>query len=50
MKTKTGRKMIYPQRGWQYLVNLGFSLKVPRPTHKKSNKKLKMPLKNSQKL
>src|SRR3989304_7721195 len=39
MKKKTGRDMIYPQRGWQYLVNLGFSLKVPRPTHKKANKK-----------
>lgn len=39
MKEKTGREMIYPQRGWQYLVNLGFSLKVPRPTHKKANKR-----------
>lgn len=38
MKEKTGRVFIYPQRGWQYLVNLGFSLKVPRPTHKKANK------------
>lgn len=51
MKTATGRKMIYPQRGWQYLVNLGFSLKVPRPTHKKSNKKAVINFKkNSQKL
>lgn len=51
MKTKTGRKMIYPQRGWQYLVNLGFSLKVPRPTHKKRNKKTNDNFKkNSQKL
>lgn len=39
MKEKTGRNFIYPQRGWKYLVDLGFSLKVPRPTHKKANKK-----------
>lgn len=39
MKEKTGRSFIYPQRGWQYLVNLGFSLKVPRPTHKKRAKR-----------
>jgi len=36
---KTGRNFIYPQRGWKYLIDLGFSLKVPRPTHKKANKK-----------
>jgi len=35
---KTGRAFIYPQRGWKYLVDLGFSLKVPRPTHKKRDK------------
>ena len=40
IKEKTGRDFIYPQRGWQYLVNLGFSLKVPRPTHKKTSKKI----------
>jgi transposase len=39
IKEKTGRNFIYPQRGWKYLVNLGYSLKVPRPTHKKANKK-----------
>ncbi|GIW64144.1 MAG: hypothetical protein KatS3mg092_0077 [Patescibacteria group bacterium] len=39
IKEKTGRSFIYPQRGWKYLVDLGFSLKVPRPTHKKANKK-----------
>lgn len=39
IKEKTGRNFIYPQRGWEYLVDLGFSLKVPRPTHKKANKK-----------
>jgi len=39
IKEKTGRNFIYPQRGWKYLVDLGFSLKVPRPTHKKANKK-----------
>ncbi|MDP2672048.1 MAG: winged helix-turn-helix domain-containing protein [Candidatus Daviesbacteria bacterium] len=35
----TGKSFIYPQRGWKYLVDLGFSLKVPRPTHKKTSKK-----------
>jgi len=39
IKTVTGRSFIYPQRGWKYLVDLGFSLKVPRPTHKKASKK-----------
>lgn len=39
IKTATGRSFIYPQRGWKYLVDLGFSLKVPRPTHKKTSKK-----------
>lgn len=39
MREKTGRSFIYPQRGWKYLVDLGFSLKVPRPTHKKTSKK-----------
>jgi len=39
IKEKTGRSFIYPQRGWKYLVNLGFSLKVPRPTHRRANKK-----------
>lgn len=39
IKEKTNRSFIYPQRGWKYLVNLGFSLKVPRPTHKKRDKK-----------
>jgi transposase len=38
IKEKTGRKFIYPQRGWKYLVDLGFSLKVPRPTHKRRDK------------
>ena len=40
IKEKTGRRFIYPQRGWQYLVDLGFSLKVPRPIHKKTSKKI----------
>lgn len=47
MREKTGRSFIYPQRGWQYLVNLGFSLKVPRPTHKKANKKARSDFKKN---
>lgn len=38
IKEKTGRDMIYPQRGWEYLRKLGFSLKVPRRQHKKASK------------
>ena len=38
IKEETGRDFIYPQRGWKYLVDLGFSLQVPRPTHKKRDK------------
>jgi transposase len=31
-----GRK-VYPQRGWDYLKRLGFSLQVPRPRHHKAD-------------
>lgn len=29
---RTGRK-VHPQRGWDYLIKLGFTLKRPRPRH-----------------
>jgi transposase len=32
MERKLGRK-VYPQRGWDYLVRLGYSPQRPRPTH-----------------
>jgi transposase len=33
---RTGRK-VHPQRGWDYLVKLGFTLKRPRPRHAKAS-------------
>lgn len=33
---KTGRK-VHPQRGWEYLKRLGFSLQRPRPHHRKAD-------------
>lgn len=50
IKERTGRDRIYPQRGWEYLVDLGFSLKVPRPTHKKANKKAQNDFKKNLKI
>lgn len=31
------RREVHPQRGWDYLQRLGFSLKVPRPRHAKAD-------------
>jgi transposase len=36
IEEKTGTKT-YPQRGWVYLKRLGYSLKSPRPRHKKAD-------------
>ncbi len=33
---KTGHE-IHPQRGWDYLKQLGFTLKRPRPRHAKAD-------------
>jgi len=33
----TGRPTVSPQRGWDWLKRLGFSLKTPRPTHAKAD-------------
>jgi transposase len=36
IKDKTGRQ-VHPQRGWEYLVRLGGTLRVPRPRHAKAD-------------
>jgi hypothetical protein len=36
MDGQTGRT-IHPQRGWEYLKQLGLSLQVPRPRHHKAD-------------
>lgn len=36
MSDRLGRP-VHPQRGWDYLKRLGFSLKVPRPRHAKAD-------------
>lgn len=33
----TGRKKVWPQRGWDYLKLLGFSCQQPRPRHVKGS-------------
>ena len=33
----TGRTKVAPQRGWDYLQKLGFSLRRPRPRHAKAD-------------
>lgn len=35
---KIGREKVWPQRGWDYLKKLRYSLKVPRPSHRKGSK------------
>ncbi|OLC62523.1 MAG: hypothetical protein AUH89_01185 [Ktedonobacter sp. 13_1_40CM_4_52_4] len=37
MSEQTERK-IHPQRGWDYLKRVGFSLQIPRPRHHKAEK------------
>jgi transposase len=36
MSEQLGRK-VYPQRGWDALKRMGFSLKIPRPHHHKAD-------------
>jgi transposase len=33
IEAKTGRDHVHDQRGWDYLVRLGFSAQTPRPRH-----------------
>lgn len=33
IEQKTGRAYVHDQRGWDYLVRLGFSAQTPRPRH-----------------
>lgn len=34
---KTGRAQVHPQRGWDYLKRLNYSLQRPRPRHAKAD-------------
>ena len=34
---KTGREKVHNQRGWDYLLRLGFSAQTPRPRHKQAD-------------
>ena len=36
MEHTTGRAHVHDQRGWEYLVRLGFSSQTPRPAHDKA--------------
>lgn len=38
IEQKTGKRT-HPQRGWVYLKRLVYSLKTPRPRHKKADTK-----------
>jgi transposase len=33
IEQKTGRDHVHDQRGWEYLLRLGFTTKTPRPRH-----------------
>ena len=33
IEEKTGREHVHDQRGWDYLIRLGFSAQTPRPRH-----------------
>lgn len=35
--SETLHKEVQPQRGWDYLKKLGFSLQRPRPSHRKAD-------------
>jgi transposase len=35
--TMTGRETVWPQRGWDYLRRLGYSIQEPRPQHRQSD-------------
>lgn len=38
IEEKTGRAHVHNQRGWDYLVRLGFSAQAPRPRHQGASK------------
>lgn len=37
IETKTGRTPVHDQRGWDYLIRLGFSAQTPRRRHQQAN-------------
>ncbi|HEV2123910.1 MAG TPA: winged helix-turn-helix domain-containing protein [Chloroflexota bacterium] len=37
IEEKTGRAKVHDQRGWDYLVRLGFSAQTPRPRHQEAD-------------
>lgn len=39
IEEKTGRDHVHNQRGWDYLIRLGFTAQTPRPRHQKASEK-----------
>lgn len=37
IEKKTGREKVHDQRGWDYLMRLGFTAQSPRPRHEKAD-------------
>lgn len=37
IEKKTGRAKVHDQRGWDYLLRLGFTAKTPRPHHREAS-------------
>jgi transposase len=37
IEASTGREHVYDQRGWEWLVRLGFSAQTPRPHHDRAD-------------
>ncbi len=37
IEEKTGREKVHDQRGWDYLMRLGFSAQTPRPRHEQAD-------------
>ena len=37
IQEKTGRDHVHDQRGWDYLIRLGFTAQTPRPRHQKAS-------------
>lgn len=37
IEQRTGREHVHNQRGWEYLIRLGFSAQTPRPRHARSD-------------
>ena len=37
IEQRTGREAVHNQRGWDYLIRLGFSAQTPRPRHQQAS-------------